>query len=278
MKRKLTLSIAGLCGSLLLMSPYVFSSSTGAPVLNSGAPNEMYCTQCHGEVGIEHSSKAVTIKMLDGTSEVQDYKPGKTYTVEVSIQRAAAKAFGFEASIMNQSENMVGTLSGKAGISKVIGGGKYVTHVNSAAAGTGFDSWTFNWTAPAQSVGDVTIYTALNAANGNGNSLGDEIHTQSKTFSLLNSTLDADNAARLLNVYPNPATNILQVSVALKTAGPVQVGIYDMQGKCLKTEMSLMNNAGHLALAVDIAELQPGLYFLQIGTGSNVHTRKFMKL
>ncbi len=58
---------------------------------------------------------------------------------------------------------------------------QYINHTttgtNPSSAGTG--SWTFKWTAPAQSVGRVTFYAAGNAANNDSQTDGDSIYTTS---------------------------------------------------------------------------------------------------
>ena len=38
-------------------------------------------------------------------------------------------------------------------------------------------NYEFDWTPPATAVGNITIYVAGNAANGNGNEQGDHIYT-----------------------------------------------------------------------------------------------------
>jgi hypothetical protein len=40
-------------------------------------------------------------------------------------------------------------------------------------------NWSVNWTAPSTDIGQIRFYAAVNAANGNGNTLGDVIYTTS---------------------------------------------------------------------------------------------------
>ena len=47
---------------------------------------------------------------------------------------------------------------------------------------TGSQTYEFDWTPPATAVGNITIYVAGNAANGNGNETGDHIYTANYTL------------------------------------------------------------------------------------------------
>src|SRR5207249_4897262 len=57
----------------------------------------------------------------------------------------------------------------------------YISHTEDGTflGKTGSNSWSFNWTAPAASVGDVTFYAAGNAADGQVTPEGDYIYATS---------------------------------------------------------------------------------------------------
>jgi uncharacterized protein (TIGR03437 family) len=57
-------------------------------------------------------------------------------------------------------------------------GPQYIEHTTSSGNGI----WMMEWTPPSTNVGDITVYVAGNAANGNGNSFGDRIHLKSFTI------------------------------------------------------------------------------------------------
>ena len=57
---------------------------------------------------------------------------------------------------------------------------QYVEHTSDGLSNGqfGFNSWTFKWTAPAQTAGKVEFYVAGNAANSDGSASGDYIYTK----------------------------------------------------------------------------------------------------
>ncbi len=89
---------------------------------------------------------------------------------------------------------------------------------------------------------------------------------------LLNLVVDnelsvAEQAVENFTVYPNPAKNILNVSLAPLTVE--DIAIYDIMGKKL--------NCNYSDSTIDISGLSEGTYFLKINTGNSVFTRKFVK-
>jgi len=60
----------------------------------------------------------------------------------------------------------------------------YVEHTSNGSSRiqTGAMTYEFDWTPPATAVGNITIYVAGNAANGNGNEQGDHIYTANYTL------------------------------------------------------------------------------------------------
>lgn len=70
----------------------------------------------------------------------------------------------------------------------------------------------------------------------------------------------ADNNQDILNIYPNPANHVLNVTV--NEAGPVNV--IDITGRIV---MHLENTAGE-TISIDISELNSGLYLIQTAEGS----------
>jgi uncharacterized protein (TIGR03437 family) len=60
----------------------------------------------------------------------------------------------------------------------------YVEHTSNGSSRiqTGSMTYEFDWTPPSTAVGNITIYVAGNAANGNGNEQGDHIYTATYTL------------------------------------------------------------------------------------------------
>jgi uncharacterized delta-60 repeat protein len=73
-----------------------------------------------------------------------------------------------------------------------------------------------------------------------------------------------------ISIYPNPATNILNIELPNQNLKNCQANIYSYNGSLLKTET--LNNQ-----TIDIANLPQGLYFIEILNNGNRYFSKFMK-
>ena len=61
---------------------------------------------------------------------------------------------------------------------------EYINHSSASVS-----SWTFDWTAPATDVGDVTFYLASNKANGDNSTSGDDIYLSELLISAASSII-----------------------------------------------------------------------------------------
>lgn len=86
-----------------------------------------------------------------------------------------------------------------------------------------------------------------------------------------NAKLSVENVAaakKIINIYPNPANNVLHV--AMQSTQPVQVYIFNTAGQVVYNA-PLQNNA------IDVSALQHGMYYLKL-QGNHVNaTTKFIK-
>ena len=75
-----------------------------------------------------------------------------------------------------------------------------------------------------------------------------------------------------LIVYPNPASESLNIKLIEKPLRNAQIHIVDITGK---TNVEIMNVSGSL-VTLDISSLSKGIYFMQINDGEQQITRKLM--
>ncbi|MBO4232273.1 MAG: T9SS type A sorting domain-containing protein, partial [Bacteroidales bacterium] len=76
--------------------------------------------------------------------------------------------------------------------------------------------------------------------------------------------IDGFNAEEI-NVYPNPATNVINVA----NAENAQVSVFDINGKLMVSVESASANQ-----TIDASNFANGLYFVRITDGNNVVTKK----
>ena len=79
----------------------------------------------------------------------------------------------------------------------------------------------------------------------------------------------ADNNTATMSLYPNPATDMLQVE---STERIEQYEIYDVTGALLRRDV-----VGHNAFNLDIEALPAGTYLLKLTSEGTVQTRRFVK-
>ena len=149
----------------------------------SGAPGEMTCASCHGR-GVSTEPGSVRFEFEGGAT----YTPGAAKRVTVTVADPQARRWGFEASARQRSDNaQAGGLRSLDANTQVFaqGGVQYVSHTLAGTRMGTADSvqFAFEWTAPASAVGEVTLYAAANAANGNNSAdAGDRIYTANATL------------------------------------------------------------------------------------------------
>ncbi|MFO7614388.1 MAG: choice-of-anchor V domain-containing protein [Bacteroidales bacterium] len=177
---------------LLLMS-----YSSGSPGGRTGSPgdNGNTCTQCHTGTASTVTGWITTNVPPEG------YTPGQTYTLTATGMHTGVVKFGFELTV----EDALGTKAGTLQITepartKLINNNKAVTHTSNGTTPSGNSiSWSMNWVAPEGVQGNIGIYAAFNAANGNGTTSGDVIYKSSTFIS------PAPPPPALASIVPNQA-------------------------------------------------------------------------
>ncbi len=180
--------------SIILAVPLILMARRlGAPAGSSGVPGERTCSSCH--VGPDPSAGGKVELSFSGG---QNYTPGVPQTLTVTVTEPAARLYGFQATArkMSNLREVAGTFSGPGLLNlcdspdltretpKPASGCtaerplEFIGHAEASSANT----FTFTWTPPSSDVGEVRIYVAANAANGNGQETGDRIYTANYTL------------------------------------------------------------------------------------------------
>lgn len=80
-----------------------------------------------------------------------------------------------------------------------------------------------------------------------------------------------------LNVFPNPANDVVNISYNVITASDVTVEVIDMTGKVIKTVSSLSNVEGIQKESINTSNFASGVYHVNITTNEGVVKSKFVK-
>jgi uncharacterized protein (TIGR03437 family) len=178
----------------------LYSYSTGPDVGYSGVPGESTCASCHSG---GRGSGSVSVTFPGGMT----YTPGVAQHVVVTVSDSAQHRWGFQltARMANSSTTQGGQFTvGADGYTQLactssqfsneqfgnscIGSTAYpLQYIEHTSAGTrlgqtGSAQFAFTWTPPANASGNIAIYVAGNAANGDGSQSGDHIYTANYTL------------------------------------------------------------------------------------------------
>lgn len=241
------------------------------------------CFNCHGS---QSSATTVTVALLDGSSPVTAYVPGRTYTVVLGGMHSgtANPKYGFQLTCATTAGSAAGTMSANG-----------VTGVSARASNTLLEHNTplsgtvnsgnmiygnsFQWTAPAAGTGSVKFYAVMNAVNGNGQSdAGDNWNfgTSGTITEQTGTSVKTINELKGLSLYPNPAAAEVSVHFENAVAGTYQFQVMDMTGRAVKTTESVFSN-GENVFKANTAELNAGMYFIKVSNGTQEKTMKFFK-
>jgi len=174
----------------------LYSYNSGSPGGKTGSTGDggATCTACHSG----------TASMQGGwiTSDIpaEGYTAGETYTITVTGTHSGVVKMGYELTAENMFGNKKGTWTiTETGRTQLANLNASVTHT---AGGTGVsgntNTWSADWTAPVAGSGSIKFNTAVNAANGNGSSTGDQIYT-----SMLNVSEAVVLNPEIVNVDPD---------------------------------------------------------------------------
>jgi N-acetylneuraminic acid mutarotase len=99
----------------------------------------------------------------------------------------------------------------------------------------------------------------------------DQRYQYSKTI-----LFDRKNEHLSIRVFPNPASNYLNLNFIQDKPGVVSASISDMKGTIVKKQSSIVP-AGQASISLDIRSLPPAVYLVTIKTGTMVAKEKFIK-
>jgi uncharacterized protein (TIGR03437 family) len=205
-KRKLVLAKTAVAmGAIPLL---IWAHASGPDVGKSGVPGESTCNEsgCHVGTALNGGGGSVKATFPGGLT----YTPGVKQHIIVTISDPVQRVWGFQmtARLSSNTKTMAGSFASTDRFTAIVCGATatdpgevfldfgqpqncapskplaYVEHTlpGSSRLQAGSQTYEFDWTPPATNVGDIKIYVAGNAANGNANETGDHIYTASYTL------------------------------------------------------------------------------------------------
>lgn len=203
---------------------------------------------CHGN----NNSTATAQDFITSDIPSTGYEIGETYTITVSPSKSGVSIWGFEMMAEGAGGDGVGSFTGNSEVNTLEGGIR-ATHKFASSSNSDGQTWSVEWTAPEQSEGEISFYAASLAANGTGNTNGDNVLFDTLKVSSNGLTNIQKVLSKSVTVYPNPVINVLNV----KGLGREEVRLTLLDAKGNKVlQQSFESESG-----VDISRLSSGTYF-----------------
>lgn len=257
-KNYIIVSAMTIAGALIMMS-----SSSGRQDDRTGAPSSNgNCSSCHSG-GSQGASVNIGVTEKGGAiTPVSSYKPGKTYTIAIAVL-GSSTAKGFQSTVLDASNTKTGTTANPTSGAKLISANSRDIVVQSSPSLTGI--WSYEWTAPANPTGSVTVYAAGVAANGTGSDNGDQGAVASSVLTLDASSGIANNNLITISAFPNPCNDVLQLCKEVD-----QIAVTGITGAAFTVEFS--------GKSISTRNLPQGFYYLKWTKGNESGIVKFQKI
>ncbi|PCJ85573.1 MAG: hypothetical protein COA57_07455 [Flavobacteriales bacterium] len=283
--KKTSVAFLALMGITLCFLFYSFTqktATTGAPPAHTGAPGELTCAKsgCHDGNGVNSGTGILSISF--GNNETE-YEPNTTYPITVSISQAYIERFGFEVVVLENNQDLsVGTIQltetsrtqTMAGPNQFVGR-EYITYkyAGTSPVANGLGMWTFDWTAPGESLGPVTFYVAAISADNDATDDGDETYATSLEIEPKTTTAiqDRDRSETFggLEAYPNPSKGVFELRIDDEELINTELSIYNVLGEQIHKPIILSSNQ-----LVDLSNQPKGVYFLKSDNGEKISINK----
>lgn len=236
----------------------------------SGAPGDgTTCMSgiCHGSGG-PFGAEIEILLGKDGEM-VTEYTPGETYTMGIVVKTESGNPtrYGFQmTALVDSDDSAAGLFSDIGSNAKAItlNNRTYLEHNNPSTV----DDFTATWTAPEIGTGDVTVYAAGVAANGNNNSSGDSGALNSFTFSEANLSSVKVLTSEEISFSPNPTNNLINVTTELN-----KFMIYDV----ISISGAKVASGNVKNYSIDISNIANGLYIVTVSGEDFIYRQKIYK-
>ncbi len=90
----------------------------------------------------------------------------------------------------------------------------------------------------------------------------------------INSSLgitEYENTSDQLSIYPNPVLDFITLNYSIQKAGPLNIRVFTLDGKLVESRI-VGGNTGENLIRMDLEDLDPGTYILEIRESNQGHT------
>lgn len=259
-----------------------FTNSAQPPTGYTGAPGDNACSQSGCHVG-NSGTNVDGIIALGGSGIAGGVTAGTQYNITVNAGNGKNK-YGFSLTALDGDNNGAGTfqvVTANNSVTATANGRSYISHLNASST----NAWAVKWTAPTPVPSDLKFYLAVNRANNDGASSGDQIvlnqyNVTSSGFQLEGAVgvepINVDDATEV-TMFPNPVVGDLNLIFSNNEYQNVKAEIYSINGQLIKVLMNEDLGSGSHDRSFNVSgELQTGMYLVKMNMGSQQYFKKIM--
>jgi hypothetical protein len=240
----------------------------------TGSPGELKCNDCHNSFTINTGGGSVYLSSTNMTN--WQYVPGQVYNMKVTVKKTGKSLFGIGLEALSSTNANAGTITvtsttkaqlKNASISSVLRSN--LVHKLNGGANPDSSVFTFNWTAPATNVGNITFYFAGIAADNDGNENGDYVYNSSKVITPFIATgiEEQSNVSFTSSIIYNAADRNVIVNTTSEKPQTATIELFDLSGRKIFAENGIKLNAGQSTNQVDVSSVvKSGIYIVNIRT------------
>lgn len=261
---------------LISLSALVMDDNGRAGVV--GSPGETTCNtnQCHNSFTVNSGPGSVS---ASSSMNNWTYEPFGSYTISIKVAMSGFGLFGFGAELLNSSNTNAGTLTVSDAVHtqvKTASGKRNIVHKLNGGLNQDSMIFSFSWTAPDTTAGDLTLYFCGNASNANNQPAGDYIFCSTQVVSpAMPAGFERLISRDPFSFFPNPARQTINLHYFLKSSDIVNVKLYSLNGSAVYSLSGEYRNAGENNVLITLpAECSTGIYILSLESPSGKVCRK----
>lgn len=264
-----------MCGvGILLTAAYTLSSNninrSGGPhtkqsIITVGPNANKTCGSCHFGGSFAPTMK-ISLKNTSG-DVVTAYKAGETYKLVFELTATGSpSAYGMQAvAIVDKNNSSAGVLKADITASTQISSSNNINYFEHSSPNSS-NTFEASWTAPVEGTGTVKFSGMGLAINSNGGTSGDSptsVADLSIQEEVATNVIAANTST--VNVYPNPASEVLNVTLYEAS----NISVVDQLGN-----VKLVLQADQGTESINIESLTTGVYTVIISNDTEVVKEK----
>lgn len=240
------------------------NNSNGDRTGRIGASVTCASAGCHsGGSGTTTCTIEVRKKSAPTGAIVTDFTPDSVYIVKLKGTNASLSHYGFQVIAVNGSANAGTWQNIPTDAHTGTAGGLTLVEHHHPLPKNGSGNYEIDLEWKASNVSTTTFHAIINGVNNTGSTSGDlsssptQVTLQKKT-SVENTSLQSQ-----FSVYPNPATNVVNVKIENITPGEAYINVVDLRGKIIASQNVSVSNSS-INTTINSARWAAGLYYIHI--------------